>query len=244
MEYQHRHWSAMTSCWWGTPGAPDEPHGWEYVYHGGCIAAIRVTARNAADPVSRLHLSWRDGQTAEWSVGQPEIAAYAEQFGLSVSQDGRFIFVQTWDSGLYCLDAATGEKIWRSQSRRSVTSLAVNQTTLVAHQREHALLLHELETGAVLKEKRPAKGWDFYQLDKKHLLCQTTARQWEIIRTEDLETVQVIPHKQFPKTTGDDPWCIRDAWMEDDRLWCNAFRSTAGTDVEEQDFLLPVDILI
>lgn len=242
MEYHHRHWRAMTSRWWGNPDAPNEPHGWDYLYQDGCIAAIRVTVGNTADSASHLHITWRNGQHAEWSAVQPVIDAYTEQFGLSVSQDGRFIFVQTWDSGLYCLDAATGEKVWRSQSRRGITSLAVNEATLVAHQREHALLLLDPETGAVLKEKRPAKGWCFCQLDEKHLICQTTARQWEIIRTEDLKTMQIIPHSLFPKTSGTQPWCIRDVWLEDDRLWCNAFRSAVDTDTEEQDFLLPVEV--
>jgi len=242
MEYHYRHWRAMTSRWWGNPGLADEPHGWDYTYQNGAITAIRVTVGNTADSASRLHITWQDRQTAEWSALQPEIAVYVEQFGLSVSQDGRFIFVQTWDSGLYCLDAATGEKVWRSQSRRGVTSLAINESTLVAHQREHALLLLDPETGAVLKEKHPAKAWGFFQLDEKHLICQTTARQWEIIRTEDLETILVIPHSLFPRTSGAQPWCIRDVWLKDGCLWCNAFRSTVDTDTEEQDFLLPVEV--
>ena len=234
--YRDRHWSAMDSTRWQEGDGQNAKHGALYAYRSGSIAAIRVIWGMAGAAAS-VSVAWRDGHEAQWSVSKPEIDVYADQFDLSVSPDGQRIFVQTDRSGLYCLDAATGKTLWRSGSKRGVTSLAVNATTLVAHQCGRALLLLDAATGEVLREKAPARAWCFYQLSPTHLICHTTARQWEIIRTEDLETVQVIPHRLFPRTNGDDGWCIRDVWLEDGRLWYNAFRDDGQTDA-----LIPVDV--
>lgn len=235
----------METAIWQEGEGPDARCGRLYTYHIGSIATIRVTFGLQGAP-SIVEVAWHDGRTARWSIQKPEISVYQDQFGLSVSKDGRFLFVQTWETGLHCLNAATGEPVWHSPSKRGVTSLAVNNTTLVAHQRAHALLLMDIETGAVLREKRPARAWDFYQLTETHFICQTTARQWEIIRTEDLETVQTIPHKLFPRTSGDGCWCIRDVWLEDGQLWCNAFRSAANGDSPDDvmDAVIPVELAL
>lgn len=235
---RNRHWSPMDSTRWQEGEGDAAQYGVLYDYYSCSIASVRV-ARGTGGAPSVLDVAWRDGRSAHWSVSKPCIDVYADQFGLSVSPDGQRLFVQTDRSGLYCLEAATGNTLWRSESKRGVTSLAVNDTTLVAHQCERSLLLMNAATGEVLREKSPARAWSFWQLTPSHLICQTTARQWEIIRAEDLETVQVIPHKLFPRTSGDDPWCIREVWLEDGRLWCNAFRNN-----EQTDAMIPVDVIL
>lgn len=240
--WQNKHWSPATVRHWHD-GGPGSPCNVEYAYHTGEIASILITR----SPARRVCVTWRDGRTAEWLNAKLDVGgAYQEQFGVSVTADGRCLFVQTWDNGLHCLDASTGTCIWRSKSRRCVTSLMVGTDTLVAHQREHALLLMDLRTGEVLKEKRPARAWDFYPLSPDCFICQTTTRQWEIIRTADLETVQVIPQALFPETQGDQPWCIRDVWLEGRQLWCSAFRSASpcGTDTIDEVFPIPVQVCL
>lgn len=231
-----RHWSPIEITRWQEGKGSAATYGARYAYHGGSIASIRVAWGMGGAP-STLDVTWRDGRSAHWSVSKPCIDVYADQFGLSVSPDGQRLFVQTDRSDLYCLDAATGQILWRSASKRGVTSLAVNDATLVAHQSGRALLLMDAASGEVLRERSPARAWNFFQLTLSHLICQTTARQWEIIRTADLGTVAVIPHSLFPRTGGDDPWCIRDVWLDGGRLWCNVFREDG-----QADMMIPADI--
>lgn len=236
--WQNRHWEAGSLRRFREPGRTDGPCHVEYTYPEGPIASVCVHMGD----VHTVCVAWRDGRTAQWTDVVLDIGgAYQQQFGVSVSADGRFLFVQTWAQGLHCLDAATGKRVWHSKSRRSVTSLMVSKHTLTALQREHALLLMDVGTGAVLRE-RPVRAFDFYPLTATHFICRTTARQWEIIRAGDLETVQVIPHKFFPDDRGDTPWCIRDVWLEGGQLWCNAFRSAApnSTDTIDDSFRIPL----
>lgn len=238
--YRDRHWLPIEITHWQEGEGDAATYGARYTYPGGSIASVRVAWGMGGAP-SSVSVAWRDGYEARWSVSKPCIDVYADQFGLSVSPDGLRIFVQTDRSGLYCLDAATGNTLWRSPFKHSVTSIAINGATLVAHQCERALLLMDAATGEVLREKTPARAWCFYQLTPTHLICQTTARQWELLRTDTLETVMTIPHSLFPRTTGSDDvrWCIRDVWLEDGRLWCNAFR-----DDEQTDAMIPVDVIL
>ena len=239
--WEYKHWLPFVFRTWAVSDAPDTRWNTEYRYTAGAISSIRIQRT----PRHMVQITWRDGHTVEWYHPQLDVGdVYQEQFGIHVTADGRALFVQTWDQGLHCLDAATGLTLWRSKSRRGITSLLVGGETLVAHQHEQALLLLDIRTGEVLKEKRPARDWSFYPLSPDILICQTTARQWEIIRASDLETLQAIPHKLFPSTRGEAPWCIRDVWLEDGALWCNAFRSISpeSTQTIDETFRIPVQL--
>lgn len=125
------------------------------------------------------------------------LTPYNVQFGVAVSNDGKFVLAQTWENGLLCLDSRTGERIWKTKSKRGITNLFINDTTILCHQRERALQLIDLYTGDVLKEKRPATAWGFTSIDHSHIVCQVTAKRWEVIDAETLETKAKYSHRDF-----------------------------------------------
>lgn len=173
------------------------------------------------DAPTLVVVEYRDGQVFEWTVDELN-NAYNGQFGLSVSLDGRFVFVQSWEKGLLCHDARTGERVWRSKRRFGITNIYVNPATVLCHQRERALQLLDLENGEVVKEKKPARDWGFSYLREGYILCHTSARSWEIIRTEDLETVETFSDKLF----GSSEWCINSIRLiADDKLVWQGFQN-------------------
>lgn len=151
-----------------------------------------------------VNILFEDGSHSEWTTKW--ITSYIFQFGIAVSSDGKYIFVQTWENGLFCLDSHTGEKLWRTYSKRGITNIFVNESTLLCHQREHALQLLDIYTGEVLAEKRPATAWGFTAIDHNFIVCRVTARRWEIIDATNLETKRVISHREF--TNGHENYCI------------------------------------
>ena len=188
-------------------------------YFSGPVERVCVLSTHPDDPES-LEVLFRDGSQYQWTNRNVSIA-YHRAFGISVSRDGRFLFVQTWDKGMFCYDVKTGAQVWRTKRRFGITNIFVNESTVLVHQHERALQLLDIETGEVLKEKKPAKAWGFDILDSQHILCHTCAKHWEIIRTEDLETVEIIPAKKFPG----DRWCIRSTFLENGELKYQAFRN-------------------
>lgn len=191
-------------------------------YFSGVIAQVRIIKPYHFGEIvdSTVEVLFRDGSEYTWQ-NKHVCTVYNGQFGISVSGDGRFLFVQTWDKGMFCYDARTGIQVWRTKRRYGITNIFVNDSTVLVHQHDRALQLLDMETGDVLKEKKPARDWGFYLLDKQHFICHTSARNWEIIRAADLETVETIPHKQFP----DDSWCIRYVYLEGGKLKYEAFRN-------------------
>lgn len=188
-------------------------------YFSGPVEQVRIISTHP-DEAEILEVLFRDGSQYRWNNKNVSIA-YHRQFGISVSRDGHFLFVQTWDKGLFCYDTRTGAQVWRTKRRLGITNIFVNQSTVLVHQHDKALQLLDIETGEVLKEKKPARAWGFYILDDRHIICHTCAKHWEIIRAEDLETVEVIPAKQIP----DDRWCVRSIFLENGNLKYQAFHN-------------------
>lgn len=120
--------------------------------------------------------------------------------------------MQTWENGLFCFDVKTGERIWKTKSRRGVTSIFVNTDTITAQLHDYAMQLISMDTGEVIKEKRPSTAWKFTALSNGYLVCQTTAKKWEIIDPETLEVKESFSHKDF--TGGNTGFCINSIKMD------------------------------
>ena len=150
---------------------------------------------------ARVTVCFRNGEQFSWECKW--IDGYITRFGIAVSQDGNYLFVQTWEMGLLCLDPRTGKTIWRSKSKRGITHVFVNEDTILVHQRERALQLLDIHTGKVLLEKRPATAWGFTSIDHRHIVCAVTARRWEIIDGKTLEVKAAFTHKEFTADHGE-----------------------------------------
>lgn len=218
-----------------TPHIRTHPH---TIYTAGTIRKITETRGeyNPAlykDDPTLLTVEYRDGSVYQWHC-ETAGGAYIQQFGYSVSRDGRYVFTPSWEKGLFCYHAKTGELAWRTKRRFGITSVHVNENTLVVHQHDRALQLLDMETGEVLAEKKPARDWGFETIDENHILCHTTARNWEIIRTTDLVTVSNIPHKKFPG----EPWLFHGPSMANGKLYYFATCSEdANGDQPEQSYI-------
>lgn len=186
------------------------------------------------DASAMVVIEYRDGRVFEWSEKNGLSHAYNGQFGLSVSLDGRFVFVQSWEKGLFCYNAQTGDLVWRSKRRFGITNIYVNEKTVLCHQHDKALQLLDIETGEVIKEKTPARDWGFTYLKEGYIICHTSARKWEIIRTEDLETVEEIPDKLF----GKGEWCINSIRLtEEGKLVWRGFQNVYDDSVKPPKML-------
>lgn len=179
-------------------------NGRDTVYDRGPIYCICLYFPLGDCRETEVQVVYRNGEVFLWETKW--ISSYILQFGVAVSVDGNCVFAQTWENGLLCLNARTGEIIWRTKSKRGITKIFVNEDTILCHQRERALQLLDIHTGEVLSEKRPATAWGFTALDHAHIICQVTAKRWEIIDTKTLETKEVFPHKEF--TGGYVDYCI------------------------------------
>lgn len=179
-------------------------NGKDMVYDRGPIRCICLYFPLGDRRETEVQVVYRNGEVFSWTTKW--ISSYILQFGVAVSVDGNCVFAQTWENGLFCLNARTGEIIWRTKSKRGITNIFVNEDTVLCHQRERALQLIDIHTGQVLSEKRPATAWGFKTLDHGCIICQVTAKRWEVIDAQTMETKEAFSHKDF--TGGYVNYCI------------------------------------
>lgn len=173
---------------------PSDAQPWLYQYSDGKIESIQMTSEVDSAETNIL-VKYRNGEAFQWK--SKYMGVYTDQFGIAVSFDGEKVFAQTWDNGLFCLDAKAGETIWRTKSRRGITNIFVNDNTVAVQQHDHALQSLDINTGEMIKEKRPSTAWGFTSLDNKYIICKVTAKKWEIIESETLDTKESFTHKEF-----------------------------------------------
>lgn len=176
---------------------------WCYQYSAGKIESVGMIL-GADLGETTVVVRYRTGETYTWK--SKHFGSYIDQFGIAVSNDGAKVFAQTWEMGLFCLDAKTGERIWRTKSRRGITNIFVNDDTIAVQLHDYAMQLLDMNTGEVIKEKRPATAWGFTSLDNKYIICQVTAKRWEIIEAETLEVKESFTHKSFTDNHTD--FCV------------------------------------
>ena len=204
-------------------------------YSNGLIESLRVNICIDND-INEVIVRLRTGESYSWDSTYIDVYNF-DQFGIGISNDGTLIFVQTWDKGLYCLDVKTGEQIWKTKSRRGITDIFVGDTTITAQLHDYAMQLIDINTGEVLKEKRPCTAWGFTTLDHRHIVCQVTARKWEIIEAETLEVKETFTHKEF--TGGHTDFCINHISLcEDGNIRVAGFQNV-WDDSEKPPKMLP-----
>lgn len=176
-------------------------HEWLNCYSEGVIESLHMVPgqldlKTYKFSPSKITVQYRTGEVYQWETLY--IDAYnMEQFGIAVTPDGNMIFAQTWTNGMFCLNAQTGERIWKTKSRRGITNIFVGDNTVTAQLHNYAMHLIDIKTGEVLKEKRPCTAWGFETLDNRYIACQVTARKWEILEAETLEVIKTFTDKEF-----------------------------------------------
>ncbi len=176
-----------------------------YYYSDGSVESLQIICGEDDLHRNKIAVQYRSGEQYTWET--KHIDEYnIGQFGIAVSTDGTMVFAQTWDNGLFCLDAKTGIRIWKTKSRRGITNIFVNDDTITVQLHDYVMQLIDIKTGTVIKEKRPCTAWGFTSLNNRYIVCQVTARKWEIIEAETLETKESFTHREF--TGGHTDFCV------------------------------------
>lgn len=199
-----------TARWRGT----EDP--WCCEYSGCPIETIRIDFKTEPYTVTVKYVS---GDHYVWDC--KHLNPYIRQFGVSVSSDGEKVFLQTWETGLFCFSARTGERLWRTKSRRGVTDIFVCDETLTVQLHDYGMMLLSVETGEVLKEKRPYGVWGFTAIDHRYLIAGH--RKWDLIEAETLEVKEQFSPKVF--TGGHPEYTVNHISLEDRRICVKGFRN-------------------
>jgi outer membrane protein assembly factor BamB len=118
-------------------------------------------------------------------------------YGVSVSQDGHYVFAQQDMRGLYCLDAKTGNVVWKTRSKAEISHILVLQQHLCCAKSRDEIQLIDINTGEVIKAHKTPFDNRFEVLNDNYILNHTRGKLWEILSSQTLEVVQSFSDKEF-----------------------------------------------
>lgn len=139
--------------------------------------------------LNKVTVHYTNGSAVSWT--NSFFGAYITQFGISISADGRYIFAQTWENGLYCFSSQSGEKIWRTKSKSAVKNVHVNNDTICVNRKDKSLELIDVSNGEAVGERK-ITIYEFFAIDNCRFMCRTTSKKWEVIDSNTLETLDTF----------------------------------------------------
>lgn len=194
----------------------------ECTYDVGKINRIIVQRCDFDADLSSVQV-FMDNETYTWQTKYMYLVGYL-MYGIPVSQDGRYVFAQQDMCGLYCLDAKTGNVIWKTKSKAEISHVLVLERHLCCSKSYDEIQLVDIETGNVIKTYRTPFDNRFEVLTDDYILNHTRSKLWEVISSHTLEVEQSFTDKEFrvkrrpveqfykPKIPTDD-YCAFEKWL-------------------------------
>ena len=138
------------------------------------------------------------------------------QYGIPVSEKYHCIFIGTWERGLYCYDAYTGERRWRSPMGRNRNMYVPPHSDYIITTRAgKGLFQLDVATGLVHDSLRSVNTEDSYRITDSVAFVNRLGRDCCLV---DLERFQILKCYPFSKlqSANSMSFIITDAWIEHD----------------------------
>ena len=124
----------------------------------------------------------------------PDIV-YLHSFGISITEDGKYFFVQSWEKGLFCFELPSGTLIWRSKLKKAY-ELVVRESTAICRFMDQCVEAIDIPTGEVVAHY--PLGWSakFYPLDDSNYLAGPKRGKYYLL-DHQLLVKETIPYQKL-----------------------------------------------
>lgn len=159
----------------------------------------------------------RDGKVIYTNVTDyvlPE-TAYLKQFGICITSDGKYFFIQSWEKGLFCFELETGSLHWHCK-RKKAYNLAVGKHGIICRFFDQYIAKLDIATGEIKAHVPMGHGTNCYSLTDDMLLVGPKRKMYYII-DHDLKKVAVISESEMNPHLFDS-FIITKACLSEDRL--------------------------
>jgi len=119
---------------------------------------------------------------------------YNNQYGIPVSEDGRKLFIGTWDKGLIAYDIASGKIIWKYKPSK-IRNIFVYSKYLIVARTSASIVKLDIETGKLLAEIKSGTLEHIYDLGYPYIFAETISGKHSVVDIDDM----LIVKKYNPK---------------------------------------------
>lgn len=120
--------------------------------------------------------------------------AFNRQYGTPISPDGKYVFIGTWEYGLFCHDLETGQVIWK-QGPGKVRTIVVGGDFLFVEMCDRGMYVRDLKSGELVKEFKMSSINKLKRLSPTELFAGPRNSKYYIYSIPTLELKQEIKLK-------------------------------------------------
>ena len=123
-----------------------------------------------------------------------ECTIYNRLLGYPVSEDGKTLFVSSWENGLIAYDIATNEVLWRLKSTR-IKKVTAYSTYVAAVKYGEAILKLDLHTGEVLGQMKSGTIESSWELQAPYILVSNFRGKLSVVNTKEMSVAKAYKEK-------------------------------------------------
>ena len=165
----------------------------ECTYAFGQIKKIIIQVPDYNTNISYVKV-FTNNETYSWQTNNIYLVGYM-MYGVPVSQDGQYVFAQQDMRGLYCLDAKTGDVVWKTKSKAEISHVLVLEQHLCCSKGRDEIQLIDINDGEVIKSYKTPFDNRFEVITDNYILNHTRSKVWEVLSSQTLEVKQSIDDK-------------------------------------------------
>ena len=120
---------------------------------------------------------------------------FLRQFGISVTENGNFFFIQHWESGLYCFELPSGQLRWKSKLRHPY-EIVVHNDIVICHFLDQCVDSFLIGTGEIVAHYPLGYDKNFLPLSDDYYLAGPKRGRYHIL-DRNLSICANVPEELF-----------------------------------------------
>lgn len=146
---------------------------------------------------------------------------YSGQFGTPISEDGKYVFIGTWERGLFCYSLSDGELKWK-QGPGKVRLVIPYKNLLVIEMANRGVYVRNADTGELVKVIKMSGIEVFSQISDKEVFVGPKFNKYYIYSLDTLEPLHEIPATDL-NINRCLSFVIREVFYKNDELYIEGF---------------------
>jgi WD40 repeat protein len=112
-------------------------------------------------------------------------SSYNSQFGLPVSEDGRLLFVSSWEEGLFTYDIMSGAILWHLKDKK-ITSIVVYPSYIITQKFGASIIKLDINNGKILGEIKSGTIEMQFPLSGSYILVNSIKGKLSVVDTDKM----------------------------------------------------------
>lgn len=117
------------------------------------------------------------------------LSSFNLQYGIPVSDDGRTLFISSWEDGISAYDTLSGSIRWRLKIKKA-TSIIVYSAYVVLQKQGESLIKIDIENGTVLDTLRSGTIQRQFELLNPYILVDSIRARLSVVDTDRMCVVK------------------------------------------------------